>query len=222
VRQWEAGHDVVYGVLRRRQGDSWWKAGAARLVYRLINRLADVEITPDATDFRLLSRRALDALNQFDERNRYLRGFAHWIGFPRCAVVYDRRPRTAGQSKASFLYLLGFVANALTCLSVRPVQLYSLAGGLVLAMTVGLALAHGIGCLLGGGLPGLTGLHLLLLANLGVMLVGFGTLGEYAGRAYFEAKRRPLYLIERTINLDAAVPVPTFRENTNGVKHASL
>src|SRR5262249_180417 len=90
VRRWEEGYDVVYGVVRARRGDPWWKALGARLFYRVINRLADVEVTPDATDFRLLSRRAIDALNQLDERNRYLRGFAHWIGFKRCPVVYDR------------------------------------------------------------------------------------------------------------------------------------
>ena len=80
-RKWEEGYDVVYGTVRSRQGDPLWKAWGARLFYRIINALADVEITPNATDFRLLSRRAIDALNLFDERNRYLRGFAHWIGF---------------------------------------------------------------------------------------------------------------------------------------------
>src|SRR5205807_7865937 len=105
-----------------------WKRLAARLLYRVVSRLAEVDIPPDATDFRLLSRRAIDALNQFDERNRYLRGFAHWIGFRRCAVPYDRRPRTAGRSKAPSLYLLNLAINAVTCFSIKPLQLFSLAG----------------------------------------------------------------------------------------------
>src|SRR5438067_2456743 len=101
VRRWREGFDVVYGVVRRRAGDPAWKSLGARLIYRLVSRLADAEIPADATDFRLLSRRAIDALNRVGERNRYLRGLAHWIGFRSCAVPYDRRPRTAGRSKAS-------------------------------------------------------------------------------------------------------------------------
>src|SRR5262249_11354453 len=106
LRRWEEGHDVVYGVGRQRGGEPRWKELAGRPLYRAVSRLAEVDIPPDATDFRLLSRRAIDALNQFGERNRYLRGLTHWIGFRRCAVPYDRRPRTAGRSKAPFFYML--------------------------------------------------------------------------------------------------------------------
>jgi dolichol-phosphate mannosyltransferase len=202
VRQWEAGHDVVYGVLRRRQGDPLWKAAAARLLYRIVNTLSDVEITPNATDFRLLSRRAIDALNQFGERNRYLRGFAHWIGFRRCAVVYDRQPRAAGDSKAPFFYLLNLAANAITCFSIKPLQLFSVLGFLALGGTACLAAAYLCSYLFAFTMPGLTTIYLLMLANLAVLLLGFGTLGEYIGRIYIETKQRPLFLIDRTINLD--------------------
>jgi glycosyltransferase involved in cell wall biosynthesis len=208
VRRWEEGYDVVYGVVRARRGDPWWKALGARLFYRVINRLADVEVTPDATDFRLLSRRAIDALNQLDERNRYLRGFAHWIGFKRCPVVYDRRPRTAGRSKAPPFALLGLAANAVTCFSIRPLQLFSLMGVLALAATLALALVYLGSFLFAVTLPGLTTVYLLLLANLAVLLLGFGALGEYVGRIYIESKRRPLFLIEHAINLDEAPPPP--------------
>jgi polyisoprenyl-phosphate glycosyltransferase len=202
LRRWEEGHDVVYGQVRKRQGDPLWKAWGARLFYRIINVLADVEITPNATDFRLLSRRAIDALNQFDERNRYLRGFAHWIGFKRCAVVYDRLQRTAGKSKAPSLYLLNLAANAITCFSIKPLQLFSLAGAAALVGTICLALTTIGSWLFSYTVPGLTTVYLLLLANLAVMLLGFGTIGEYVGRIYIEAKKRPLFLIDRTANLD--------------------
>jgi dolichol-phosphate mannosyltransferase len=202
VRLWQAGHDVVYGVVRRRQGDPLWKRWSARLAYRLISRLADVNLVPDATDFRLLSRRAIDALNRFDERNRYLRGFAHWIGFRQAAVPYDRRPRIAGQSKAPFLFLLNFVANAVTCLSIRPVQLFTVAGVLVCLTTLGLAAAGVVGWLFGLPIPGPTATHFLLLANLAAVLLGVGTLGEYVGRTYVESKRRPLFLVDRSLNVE--------------------
>jgi dolichol-phosphate mannosyltransferase len=204
IRRWQQGHDVVYGVLRERAGDPSWRRWSARLAYRLIGKLAEVPITPDATDFRLLSRRAIDALNQFGERNRYLRGMADWIGFRRSAVPYDRRPRTAGRSKAPLSCMLNVFANALTSFSIRPVQLFSVAGAALLLVTLGLGLAG----LFGGWPAGMTGLHLLLLGNLTVLLLGLGTVGEYVARGYVELKRRPMFLVESTINMD---PPPSRR-----------
>jgi dolichol-phosphate mannosyltransferase len=215
LRKWEEGHDVVYGVLRRRTGDPIWKALLARLLYRIVHALSDVEITPNATDFRLLSRRAIDALNACGERNRYLRGLAHWIGFPSCPILYDRRPRKEGKSKAPFFYLLNLAANAVTCFSIRPLQLFSVSGAVLMAGAIGLGLVYLASWLLGHALPGLTTLYLLLLLNLAVMLLGFGALGEYIGRIYIETKGRPIYLIERTINVDAASPAER-RPNPSG------
>ena len=208
-QHWEDGHDVVFGVLRDRNGDPWWKALGAKAVYRMVNALADVEITPNATDFRLLSRRAIDALNQFDERNRYLRGFAHWIGFRNCGVEYDRRPRSAGKSKAPFFYMIGLAINAITCFSTRPLQLFSMAGAVALAGTLLLAAVYLGSYFFAYTMPGLTTVYLLLLANLAVLLLGFGTLGEYVGRTYVETKRRPLWLIDYTLNFDAAEQADT-------------
>jgi dolichol-phosphate mannosyltransferase len=216
-RRWREGHDVVYGVLRRRAGDPLWRRGAARLGYWLIGKLAEVPITPNATDFRLLSRRAIDALNRLDERHRYLRGLAHWIGFRRCAVPYDRRPRTAGRSKAPLSCMLSVFANALTGFSVRPVQVFSLSGAGLLVISVCLTIAW-----LAGAEPwGMTGLHLLLLGNLTALLVGLGIVGEYVARGYMESKRRPLYLVESTINLDDR-QIEHCPVGTGDAEHASL
>jgi glycosyltransferase involved in cell wall biosynthesis len=202
VNQWRAGCDVVYGVVRRRAGDPWWKALGARLLYRTVHWMADVHIPPNATDFRLLSRRAIDALNQFDERNRYVRGFSHWIGFRQCPIVYDRRPRTRGQSKAPLWLLATLSANAITSFSIRPLQLFSIAGGFALLGTLALAGLYLAMYLFGQTISGLTTVYLLLLANLALTLLGIGVLGEYVGRIYIETKRRPFYLVDRTINLD--------------------
>ncbi len=203
LRKWEEGHEVVYGVIRRRTGDPAWKAWSARMLYRIVNYLSDVDIPANATDFRLLSRRAIDALNQLGERNRYIRGFSHWIGFRQCPLVYDRRPRTAGTSKAPFFYLLNLAANAITSFSIKPLQMFSLFGLITLASTMLLAAVFLTSYMCGGTVPGLTTIYLLLLANLSVMLLGFGTLGEYIGRIYLEAKQRPLYIVERSINIAA-------------------
>jgi len=204
LKKWEEGHEIVYGVIRHRHGDPLWKAWSARLLYRMVNYLSDIDIPNNATDFRLLSRRAIDALNQLGERNRYIRGFSHWIGFKQCPIVYDRRPRTAGKSKAPFFYLLNLAANAITCFSIKPLQLFSLFGFMTLGLTVVVALGYVATYFLGGTVPGLTTIYVLLLAILGVMLVGFGTLGEYIGRIYVETKHRPLFIVERTINMPEA------------------
>lgn len=201
LEKWEEGNEIVYGVIRHRHGDPLWKAWSARLLYRMVNYLSDIDIPNNATDFRLLSRRAIDALNQLGERNRYIRGFSHWIGFKQCPIVYDRRPRTAGKSKAPFFYLLNLAANAITCFSIKPLQLFSLFGFLTLGLMIVVALGYVATYFLGGTVPGLTTIYVLLLAILGVMLVGFGTLGEYIGRIYIETKHRPLFIVERTINM---------------------
>ncbi len=201
TKKWEEGFDVVYGVIRRRTGDPFWKSKLAGWFYRAVNYLADSDVPMHATDFRLLSRRAIDAVNQFDERNRYIRGYSHWIGLRPCPIVYDRRKRTSGKSKASFFYLLNYAVEAITCFSIKPLRLFSIFGLATLALTALLAVYYLARFLFGQSAPGMPTTYLLLLANLGVMLLGFGTLGEYVGRIYLETKRRPLYVIERTINL---------------------
>ncbi|HKD35177.1 MAG TPA: glycosyltransferase family 2 protein [Pirellulales bacterium] len=199
--KWEEGFDVVYGVIRRRTGDPLWKSKLAGWFYRIVNYLADTDVPMHATDFRLLSRKAIDAVNQFDECNRYIRGYSHWIGLRQCPIVYDRRKRISGRSKASFFYLINYAINAITCFSTKPLQLFSIFGLATLAVTAVLAIYYLSRFLLGLSAPGMPTTYLLLLANLSVMLLGFGTLGEYVGRIYLETKRRPLYLIERAINL---------------------
>ena len=190
-------------MVRRREGDPIWKAWSARLLYRIVNYLSDVKIPNNATDFRLLSRRAIDALNRLDERNRYIRGFSHWIGFRQCAIVYDRRP-AIGRQKQGAIFLHVEPGRE------RDHVLFDQTVAVVLAVRISHARRDGcrgdeyLACFcLGMAVPGLTTIYLLLLANLGVMLVGFGTVGEYVGRIYIETKHRPLYLVERTINVNA-------------------
>lgn len=196
VRKWEAGSDVVYGVVRHRGDDPLWRSLCSRVFYRMIHSLADVEIIRNATDYRLLSRRAIDAMNQCGERNRYGRGLAHWIGFQQTAIPYDRRPRRAGTSKAHFLYALNLAANAITSFSIRPLQMFAIAGFCATLATAALATVSLLCWACGWAIPGLTTVYILLLANLAVVLLGFGTVGEYVGRIYIETKGRPLFLIE--------------------------
>lgn len=200
VQHWREGTDVVYGVVRDRAGDPWWKSLGSRLFYRLLERVGDCRLPAKATDFRLLSRRALDALGQLDERNRYFRGLSHWIGFPSLAVPYDRHPRRAGRSHAPFFYLVNLAARAVTSFSLWPVD----ALGHLAAVAFGATLLMGL--LAAFGLGGLGLIHVLLGLVLTSTLATGWVVGQYAGRTYLEARRRPLYLAEEAIGWEAPVP----------------
>jgi dolichol-phosphate mannosyltransferase len=202
LARWEEGFDVVYGVQARRAGEPVVNTWLVRRAYRLISRLSEVRIPPDASDFRLLSREVVDALGQLPERSRYLRGMIAWLGFRQVGVPYERRARTAGESKSSRRFLIRFLLNAITSFSVGPLRLSALlASGLCL-----LALAWGAvtGALaIAGHSPSTaTLLGLLILAVAAANAIGIWLLAEYVGRIHVESRRRPLYVIAETVNAD--------------------
>lgn len=202
VKEWKAGSDVVCGLLKKREDGLWWKTLGARIAYGLLNKYTDINIPRNITDFRIMSRPVVDAINRLDERNRYFRGLAHWIGFKTKIVEYERRPRLKGESKAPFWYLIDFTIRALTSFSIAPLRMFGALGLVVLGFTVLYAIATSIMWLLGEAIPGLTTVYLLLLAILGILSLGIGTLGEYIGRIYIETKRRPLWVVADTSNLE--------------------
>jgi dolichol-phosphate mannosyltransferase len=161
----------------------------------------DPKLPAHSGDFRLISRRVRDALALMPETNRYVRGVIHWLGFRQIGVPYTRRGRTKGTSKVNWAYLIAFTYNAVINFSVKPVRLFTLAGLGVLGLTMLLAFIS----LCGGLSPSVTGIHLLLLLNLGVLSLGVGVVGEYVYKVHIESKRRPLWLVDYTINLDPAV-----------------
>lgn len=200
LKQWEEGHDVVYGVLEARIDEPFWKTLGARASYRFLERFAAVPIPANATDFRLLSRRAINVLNQCPESFRYLRGLTHWIGFKSCPISYARRPRVAGVSKASLPAIFNLASNAWTGFSLAPLRACTILGLAVAAGAAVLAAWSLLTVVLGwrhsAGLS-----EILLLTQLAATLLCTGILGEYVGRAYWETKRRPLFAVEETCNL---------------------
>jgi glycosyltransferase involved in cell wall biosynthesis len=202
VTKWEEGFDVVYGVRTERAGDPAWRNAAAWLAYRLIAWFSDVPIPKDTGDFRLISARVRDALRGLGETNRYMRGLIAWIGFKQTGVSYERKPRLAGKSNAPLMDAALFAFNAITSFSMRPLRLFALFGFVVLAVSVALTLVY-VGLWLNGSPPpGFTTLLVLLLVGIGINSLGIGILGEYLGRTFSEVKRRPLYVIEQSENLD--------------------
>lgn len=203
LAKWREGYDVVYGVRTVRPGDARWRNAVVNVVYRAISALADVAIPKNAGDFRLISRPVRDALESCGESNRYVRGLVAWLGFRQVGVQYERRPRTAGDSKAPLGHLIVFTLGAFTSFSVKPLRVFTLLGFSLVALSFLAVPVYAALFLTGDPPPGITTLIILALLGIGVNSLGIGVLGEYLGRTYAETKRRPLYVIADSINLEA-------------------
>jgi glycosyltransferase involved in cell wall biosynthesis len=209
VARWREGYDVVYGVREERQGETRYKLWTARLFYRLIGRLSPVEIPAEAGDFRLLSRRAADALRAMPERARFLRGMTSWIGFPQIGVPYSREPRTAGQTKYSTRKMIKFAADAITSFSSAPLRVVSTIGfALVGFCAVYLAYTVYKRFFTDDTVEGWTSVIVVLLLIGGAQLIGLGVIGQYIGRIYDEAKGRPLYVVSELVD-SASLALPS-------------
>jgi glycosyltransferase involved in cell wall biosynthesis len=206
LEKWREGYDVVYGVRRVRPGEPAWRNWAAKWAYRVIAWASDVPIPVDAGDFRLISRRVRDAMERYSENNRYMRGMIAWLGFRQTGVLYERRPRHAGLSKAPLWPTLIYTLNAVTSFSLKPLRLFLALGMITTMLSVLAIFGYSFLSLLGNPPPGITTLIVLAFLGIGLNSLGIGMLGEYLGRTYVETKRRPLYIVEEAVNLPAAEP----------------
>src|SRR6478672_7292628 len=190
------GADVVYGVRKSRAGETPFKRATAHGFYRLLSRATEVDIPLDAGDFRLMSRRALDALLAMPEQARFIRGMVAWIGFKQVPFAYDRAERFAGETKYPFSKMIRFALDALTGFSSAPLKLASHVG---LALSVGsalLVLYIAYAWAAGHNIPGWTSLMLVVVVIGAVQMFVLALMGEYIGRLYNEAKGRPLYIVQ--------------------------
>jgi dolichol-phosphate mannosyltransferase len=197
VEQWEAGADVVHGVRHERRGESRRRLFAIRAFYRVFNRLSGLTSFPgNSGDFRLISRRAVDALNALPERNRFVRGLVSWVGFRQTSVVYERDARYAGTSKYPLRKLFGLAANGILSFSAVPLRLAAWLG-LIMSITAFLAIPVVVILRLAGlyHVSGIASVHILVLLVGGIQLLFLGVLGEYLARDYDETKRRPVYVL---------------------------
>jgi len=220
VAEWRKGADVVLMKRRSRAGESWLKRTTASVFYRVINRISDAAIPVDTGDFRLMSRRTVDALNRLPERNRYLKGMFAWVGMPTVILEFDRDPRAAGKTKWNYLKLMHLAMEGITSFSTRPLRL---------ALVLGL-LAAGAGVLFGAwevlrtlifgiSTPGYASMIAMITFLSGVQLLSVGLLGEYVGRIYMETKQRPVFIVAEDSE-DLAQPAPPqLRVTTNDQKH---
>jgi len=199
LEKWRAGYDVVYAVRRARPGESRFKLLTAGAFYRLINRMTKITIPLDAGDFRLMSRRVVEALRRSPERHRFLRGMVSWVGFNQTAVEYDRDIRYAGTTKYPLTKMIRFAMDGITSFSDIPLRFASYLGFTVSAVAFIYALvviSFKIFSLKPPAYtPGWASTIVAVLFLGGVQLMSLGILGEYLGRVYDEVKGRPLYLI---------------------------
>ena len=189
------GADVVYGQRRAREGESLFKRTTAAAFYRLIGRLTDVHIPPDTGDFRLVTRQVLDVLLAMPERHRFIRGMVAWIGGKQVAIVYDRKPRAAGESKYPVAKMVRFAADAITAFSVVPLLVSTTIGWVMAAIGFAFFIYSIVGWLMDATLPGWTSLMAAVGLLGGMQFLMLGIIGAYLGRLYDQSKGRPLFMI---------------------------
>lgn len=197
IKKWKEGYDVVYAKRTSREGESFFKKATAHFFYRFIRKLNRVEIPTDTGDFRLLSRRAVDALNQLPEYHRFMKGLFAWIGFPQIAVNYSRDRRFAGDTKWNYWKLWNFALEGITSFSIAPLKVASYIGLIVAFGSFVYAIWIIYRTLTyGDPVAGFPTLITVMLFLGGLQLLTLGIIGEYLGRMFNETKRRPLYFVQ--------------------------
>ena len=205
LEKWRAGADIVAMKRRSREGESWVKRSGSYAYYRIMNRITgSVNIPEDTGDFRLMSRRSLDSLNRLPERNRYMKGLFAWVGYPTHVMEYDVADRAAGQTKWNYFNLFGLAFEGITSFSVAPLRAMVLLG--LITATLGGIFGTWIvfkTLFFGNDLDGYPSIIAMITFLGGVQLLSIGVLGEYVGKTYFEAKQRPLFIIQDVVQQTA-------------------
>lgn len=219
VALWRAGYDNIFGTRVFREGESWLKRAAAHAFYRVIRQLSRTPIPADTGDFRLLSPRVVQALQQLRERHRFMKGLFGWVGFRQVALPYRRAPRLSGRSKFTVWRLWNFALDGITSFSTVPLRAATYLGmlaALVAFVFGGWVIAKA--ALMGDPVPGWPTMMSIILFLGGIQLIALGMIGEYLGRLYDEAKQRPLYLID---TYRGAAGVFSGDQSNRGAGHAN-
>jgi glycosyltransferase involved in cell wall biosynthesis len=222
VAKWKAGAEMVLAVRSKRDEEGFVRRSLARVYYRVMNRMNDVSIPPNAGDFRLLDRKIVDVINQMPERCRFMKGIFAWPGFATERVEFQARPRAAGQSGWSLFRLWRFALDGLFSFSTAPLKIWTYIGGLAalgafvyLAITIVQKLVFGIAA------PGYASLLIVMLFFSGLSLLSNGIQGEYLARIFEEVKGRPLFVVSRSWGVGASTDVAEVRPPAAQTRDAS-
>ncbi len=203
IKEWKNGYDVVYGKRLKRKGETFFKKFTAKMYYRTLKNMTNVDIPVDTGDFRLIDRKVCDAMKSLGERNRYVRGLVSWVGFKQRAVEYVREERFAGETKYPLKKMIKFALDGITSFSYKPLKISTTLGVLVCILSL-LYLAFVIvAALVTGKAFSLwcVGLSAILIIQ-GIVLLMLGVVGEYMGRMFDEIKGRPIYIVREAIGFE--------------------
>lgn len=199
IDKYAQGYDVVYGVRSKRETDTFFKRFTAEAFYKILS-LFGAEVVFNHADYRLMSKRALEALSQYNEVNLFLRGMVPMIGYKTAQVTYERSERLAGESKYPLKKMLALAWEGITSLSIKPIRFVTSIGVLVFAVSIILLIYSFVSYLLGNTVPGWTSLAVSVWAIGGLQLLAIGIIGEYLGKVYLETKQRPRYIVEKILD----------------------
>lgn len=195
------GYDIVYGVRSSRHTDTFFKRKSAECFYKLMKFLG-AEIVSNHADYRLMSKRALERLAQFDEVNLFLRGIVPQIGYSSTVVTYERQERFAGKSKYPLKKMISFAFEGITSFSIKPIRFICTMGGISFLVSIGMLIYCIVQHFMGNTVSGWASLGASIWAIGGLQLLAIGVIGEYIGKIYLETKHRPKYMIEEIRGLD--------------------
>ena len=200
ISKWNEGFDVVYGKRSKRNCETWFKKISAKMFYRTINQVSDIDIPKDTGDFRLMDRRVVDAFLKMPEKNRFIRGMVSWVGFNQVAIEYERDKRYAGITKYPIKKMINFAKDGIVSFSKKPLKFITQAGLCFISLSIIMLMTMSI-------VIGFKGYEWLLIINSimffsGIQMFSLGIIGEYIGRIYDEAKDRPLYIVKDSINIE--------------------
>ena len=203
MAKWREGYDVVYGKRTKRQGESVFKKVTAKIFYRVLRMLTEVDMPADVGDFRLIDRKVKEALQLVNERNRYIRGIISWLGFKQTSIEFVRDKRFAGETKYPLKKMIKFASDAVISFSNKPLKIASFLGILISFFSFIYLIVVIVQKIIGFTVEGWASILAVNLFFNGVILVILGIIGEYIGRIYDEAKGRPLYIVASSENIDS-------------------
>lgn len=203
LKLWEEGNEVIYGKRKVRKGESAFKLLTAKMFYKTLNALSDVEIPKDTGDFRLVDRKVVDVINSLPEHNKFLRGLFSWVGFKQKAYEYERQERFAGKTKYPLKKMLKLASDGIISFSNKPIKLVGALGIISIVISIALLIYAIISYIfkLNNLSEGWTSIMVAITFFAGVQLLSLWVISEYIGRIYDEAKGRPQYVIDKKINI---------------------
>lgn len=204
IKKWKQGFHVVYGKRTKRKGETFFKKITAKIFYRLLNKLTDIQIPADVGDFRLIDKKVCDEMKKISEKSRYIRGLIAWLGFKQTEVFYIREKRFAGKTKYPLRKMLAFASNGIISFSYKPLKLATFLGGFVsFGGFIYLFYVFYLKFFTSKTIQGWSSLIIVNLIFFGIILFIMGIMGEYIGRIYEETKNRPIYIVKDLYGFNA-------------------